>query len=309
MKEIKVALVGYGHLGKWHAQKADSLASLYAVIDPIAENTERAKENFPNIKTASELDEVLSEVDAVLVVTPTKYHFELCQKVLKAGKHLFCEKPVTETYKQALDLGKLNDSNSLVVQVGHSERCHEAIEFIKKYETQTSKSKVVKFTRTSSFKGRAGDVSVIEDLMIHDIDLALLLFGSPKTTKSFAYKKYTDHYDYCLSELIYENRSVFIEASRVAIDEIREVKFHGDGGELKIDLLNLEVSSSTGLNKEGIQVIHQESYEKRDHLYIEQEKFYQAISDKSDPFVSLEDGIKAMQVIEMIKKDLLEYES
>ena len=305
MKDIKVALVGYGHLGKWHAQKADSLASLYAVVDPVAENRERAKENFPQTKTVSDLDEVLNEVDAVLVVTPTKYHFDLSKKVLEAGKHLFCEKPVTETYDQALQLSKCNESSSLVVQVGHSERCHEAIEFIKKYETQTNNSKVVKFTRTSSFKGRAGDVSVIEDLMIHDIDLALLLFGTPKDTKSFAYKKYTKHYDYCLSELIYEDRSVFIEASRVAIDEIREVKFHGDGGELKIDLLNLTVSSSTELNQENIQVIEKENYEKRDHLYIEQEKFYEAIASKGKPFVGLEDGVKAMQVIEMIKKDLL----
>ncbi|MAE59166.1 MAG: hypothetical protein CME69_09810 [Halobacteriovorax sp.] len=303
MSKLKIALVGYGHLGKWHAEKANTLEELYAIVDPLEDNRDQAASKFPNAKVVSSLEEILDEVDAVLVVTPTKYHYEISSKVLKAKKHLFCEKPVTETLDQALELKKLSAPEN-VIQVGHSERCHKIFENLESYKSIIDNAKVVNLIRVSSYKGRASDVSVIEDLMIHDIDLALLLYGVPNDVRAKAYKIYTDNYDYCLAELIYDERSVFIEASRSDVDEKREIKIHGTQGDLKFDLLNLEVLSSDSLDDKNVQQVKKETYERRDHLFIEQEKFYDSIKNKADVFVSLDDGINAMRVIDLIKKDI-----
>lgn len=303
MSKLKIALVGYGHLGKWHAEKANTLEELYAIVDPLEDNRDQAASKFPNAKVVSSLEEILDEVDAVLVVTPTKYHYEISSKVLKAKKHLFCEKPVTETLEQALELKKLS-APEYVIQVGHSERCHKIFENLESYKSIIDNANVVNLIRVSSYKGRASDVSVIEDLMIHDIDLALLLYGVPNDVRARAYKVYTDNYDYCLAELIYDKRSVFIEASRSDVDEKREIKIHGTQGDLKFDLLNLEVLSSDSLDDKNVQQIKKETYERRDHLFIEQEKFYDSIKNKTDVFVSLDDGINAMRVIDLIKKDI-----
>ena len=89
MSKLKIALVGYGHLGKWHAEKANTLEELYAIVDPLEDNRDQAASKFPKAKVVSSLEEILDEVDAVLVVTPTKYHYEISSKVLKAKKHLF----------------------------------------------------------------------------------------------------------------------------------------------------------------------------------------------------------------------------
>ena len=303
MSKLKIALVGYGHLGKWHAEKANTLEELYAIVDPLEDNRDQAASKFPKARVVSSLEEILDEVDAVLVVTPTKYHYEISSKVLKAKKHLFCEKPVTETLEQALELKKISVPEN-VIQVGHSERCHKIFENLESYKSIIDNAKVVNLIRVSSYKGRASDVSVIEDLMIHDIDLALLLYGVPNDVRAKAYKIYTDNYDYCLAELIYDERSVFIEASRSDVDEKREIKIHGTQGDLKFDLLNLEVLSSDSLDDKNVQQVKKETYERRDHLFIEQEKFYDSIKNKADVFVSLDDGINAMRVIDLIKKDI-----
>ena len=102
MSKIKVAVLGYGHLGKWHCQKADGLeqSELVAIVEPFEANAKVAKENHPNAKVVSDIKDVMDEVDAAVIVTPTSTHFELTKYLLENNKHVFCEKPLCSTFEE-----------------------------------------------------------------------------------------------------------------------------------------------------------------------------------------------------------------
>src|SRR5690606_27312243 len=108
------------------------------------------------------------------IVTPTSTHFELCDYLVKQGKHVFCEKPLCAFYDEVLKLETVLKEDK-VLQVGHSERCHKAWEVLKEEFSEISAPWALKINRVAAFKGRATDVDVVQDLMIHDIDLLLFL--------------------------------------------------------------------------------------------------------------------------------------
>ncbi|MEX1100269.1 MAG: Gfo/Idh/MocA family oxidoreductase, partial [Bacteriovoracaceae bacterium] len=131
MKKVKVASVGYGHLGRWHAQKADQLENceLVAIVEPYQANKDKAQEAFPKVKVVNDIEEVLDSIDAAVVAAPTSLHHQLVKFLLENGKHVFCEKPLCSTLKEAQEL-KAHLNDNLVLQVGHSERCHQAWEIL-----------------------------------------------------------------------------------------------------------------------------------------------------------------------------------
>ncbi len=301
---VKVALIGYGHLGKWHAQKAEALANLVAIVDVNESSLNAAKNAHPNVKTVTSLDLIDNEIDAVIIVSPTKYHFDICLDALKRGKHVFCEKPVTETSKQALELKKLlEDNKNLVFQVGHSERCHQAWEIISD-QTIVKNARAVHIKRVSPFKGRAADVSVVEDLMIHDMDLALMFYGEPSKIDAIGTVSVTDKTDYAKATLTYEDREVVIEDSRCDVEVERSIHFRSNEGEIKVDLFSNKIITAKGFLDNGEQNIQEVEYEKRDHLFIEQEYFYNSITDNRKVFVTLEDGINAIKALEIVNAEV-----
>ena len=107
--KIKVAVIGYGNLGKWHCDKAATLdaAHFHAIVEPDPTAKERAKTKYPDVKVVSNIDEIIDEIDAAAVVTPTSFHYEIVKYLLSKGKHVLCEKPLTSNANQAEDLKKL----------------------------------------------------------------------------------------------------------------------------------------------------------------------------------------------------------
>src|SRR5690606_24875391 len=103
MEKVKVVVIGYGHLGKWHADKANVLdtCELVAIVEKFEPNQIAAKEKFPNVKVVSDYNDISSECDAAIIVTPTSFHFDLVMDLLAKDKHVFCEKPMTSTYEQS----------------------------------------------------------------------------------------------------------------------------------------------------------------------------------------------------------------
>ena len=151
MKQVRVAIVGHGHLGKWHTQKAQALESsqLVAIVEPF--NQDQVRELYPDVKIVSKIDEVMDEIDAAVIVTPTSTHFELVKQCLEAGKHVFCEKPLCSTFEQAKSLESLTGKTKL--QVGHSERCHQAWEEVQPKVRDMKGSRTLKINRFAPFKG------------------------------------------------------------------------------------------------------------------------------------------------------------
>jgi len=172
MKHIKISVIGAGHLGKFHLKllASNQTAELIGVYD-INTNIAQEQATLYNIKCFANVDDAINESDVLFLIVPTTEHYRLAKKILNAGKHLFIEKPVCSDVAQAKELLAIaNDNPNIKIQIGHIERFNSAILISKKYPLQP---KFIESHRLTQYRNRGADVSVVHDLMIHDIDLAL----------------------------------------------------------------------------------------------------------------------------------------
>ena len=304
MKKVKVAVIGYGHLGKWHAQKVDAhneVAELKYIVEKFPANQEAAKKAHPHAGIVSDISECINDIDAGVIVTPTSFHYEIVAYLLEHKKHVFCEKPVTETTEQALRLKELLANNLLVLQVGHSERFHKAWEKKNELKAFFEAPAYMNLTRVAPFKGRATDVDVVQDLMIHDLDLLVFLNGEiPTSVEAIGFKMRTNKYDYVTAHFKFKSgNKATITVGRNQTKEVRELQLSNKAGTLTVDLMRNEILEASGKN-EGPEFVKVEAYEKRDHLLLEHKHFYDSILNNKAPIISLEDGIVAVRLIDKV---------
>lgn len=304
-KKIKVAVIGYGHLGRWHAEKASNheASELVAIVENSEEGRKKALELYSSDIIFSDIEDVLNIIDAAFVVVPTSFHFEIVKNLINNNKHVFCEKPLTTTLNHAKELTNLvKDKPNLKVQVGHSERFHEIWDLRSKFEKFFKDKSTIRITRVAPFKGRATDVDVVQDLMIHDLDLLVFLMNEvPTSVTSDGHKIRTDHWDAVTSKLEFESgASAYITVGRNHVKEVREVEFTNLNGTICFDLFSNEVLVSDK-NSDTVENI---SYNKRDHLLHEHDSFYSSIANNSKPVISIEDGVLAVKLIDAVVKSL-----
>ncbi len=315
--KVKVALIGFGFLGKFHAEKVEktNLAELVAIVETVPERITAAKTQFPKARVVTSLAEVINDIDAGVVVTPTKYHYQVVEELLLKNKHVFCEKPLCPTMDEASRIkSHFLNSKNCVFQVGHSERFHEIWSMLKTsptifkdfdFEKFVAAPSVVRIQRTSSFKGRATDVDVVNDLMIHDLDLISYLFQkTPMKSKirAHGFKTLSNNWDYVWAQLDYKNLLAEIVVSRYHSEEMRKIEIVNELGALVVDLLNCRCHLTTK-NVHEVQTI---TYEKRDHLLIEHTAFYNSIKNKTQGIVTLDEGILMVEQINLILRSLSE---
>jgi len=171
MKKIKVSVIGSGHLGSIHTRlwKSTPNSELIGIFDTDNERANKvATEN--RIDVFKTIDEAIQTSDAVTISAPTTFHYEIAEKCIESGVHCLIEKPITSTYDEAKKIIALAKNKNLVIQVGHVERFNPALLAIKDYKLNPM---FIEAHRLSQFKPRAIDVSVILDLMIHDIEIML----------------------------------------------------------------------------------------------------------------------------------------
>lgn len=304
MNKIKVAIIGYGHLGRWHAQKAEAfpeLAELKYIVEKFPAGMQAARSAHPNVQVVDDISKIIDDIDAAFVVTPTSFHFEIVEYLLKNNKHVFCEKPLTETTAQALVLKNLLKQKDLVLQVGHSERFHQAWEKKENYKQFFSSPAHITLKRVAPFKGRATDVDVVQDLMIHDLDLLVFLFGeTPISVESVGFKMRTNRYDYVSSNFKFKSgHRATITVGRNQTKEVRELEISNIAGTLLVDLMRNEIQEALG-TEPGPIFVSLDTYEKRDHLMLEHKHFYESITYHKQPIVSLEDGLLAVRLIDKV---------
>ena len=302
--KLKTAVVGFGHLGKWHCQKAEAfpeLSELKYIVEKFPDNIEAAKKAHPNAIVVDDISKCIHEIDAAFVVTPTSFHFEIVEYLLKNNKHVFCEKPLTETTKQALKLKELLMNKNLVLQVGHSERFHQAWEKKENYQQFFNSPAHITLKRVAPFKGRATDVDVVQDLMIHDLDLLVFLFGeTPVSVESVGFKMRTNRYDYVSSNFKFKSgHRATITVGRNQTKEVRELEISNKSGTLLVDLMKNEIQEALG-SSIGPEYVSLDQYEKRDHLLLEHKHFYDSIHNHKKPIVSLDDGLLAVRLIDKV---------
>lgn len=306
MKKVKVAVIGYGHLGRWHAQKADQIenSELIAIVEPSKAGAELAKKNHPNVKIVASLSEIISEIDAAVIVTPTSTHFGIVKDLLQNDKHVFCEKPLCSTIEDAKSLEEFLGSKTL--QVGHSERCHQIWEKLIPVFKDIKGRRTIKIDRFAEFKGRATDVDVVSDLMIHDIDLMLHLFKKkPTKLRSIGHKIRTDKWDHVTSHFELEGGDeVIITSGRNHVKEVRSLEVMSDSGCHYVDLFKGEYLFATSSKFDDDTFVKSETYEKRDHLLLEQENFYSSILESKTPMVTYQDGREAVYYVSKVLESL-----
>ena len=234
---LKIGVLGAGHLGKIHIKCIKDIPEyeLVGFYDPIAENAEKVSDEF-ELKSFNNITRLLSEVDAVDIVTPTLSHFDCASQALKAGKHVFIEKPVTNTLQEAKGLLSMAEASDLKVQVGHVERFNPAFVAAKDHLEQPM---FIETHRLAQFNPRGLDVPVVLDLMIHDIDVILKVVGSEVVNISASgVNVVADTPDIANARLEFANGCVAnLTTSRIAVKNMRKSRFFQRNAYIAVDFL------------------------------------------------------------------------
>jgi len=314
MERIRTGVIGLGRMGQHHcrvyaSQKESELVGLFD-INPQITRDFCTKYDVPVYK---KLDDLLEQVDAVSIATPTPTHFDLTMQCLEKNVHVLVEKPVTDSVVHAEDLARAVENSGLVVQVGHIERFNPTYVELKKV-IENFKVLAINFRRLSPYRVSNKDVDVVLDLMVHDLDLCNDLMGrEPTAISAFGLTQFSDSSDHVVAQLFYsEGPLITLTSSRVTEDKIRSIDVTTPDAFLEADLLNKRISvnrcsfgeySDQKLN--GVKY-RQESLVEHilvpnvEPLVLEINHFLQCINRESTPSVSVIDGLKALRLAQQI---------
>jgi predicted dehydrogenase len=305
MDKIRVAVVGVGYLGRFHAQKYASLPNcqLVAVVDQ-QERSRAAVAAELGVPGLEEYRSLLGNVDAVSVVTHTPSHFEIAADFLRAGAHVLVEKPITETVAQARALIDLAAKHQRVLQVGHLERFNAAILAA---EPHLRKPRFLECQRLAPFRERGTDVNVVLDLMIHDIDIVQSIVHSPLASIDAAGTPvFSSEIDIANARLRFANGCVAnVTASRVSLKTERKLRIFQDDAYISMDL---QQKVLTVIRKRAPDAppgplpvtIEEQNLDQGDALRAEIESFLSCIRLGTAPVVSGEDGLLALETASRI---------
>jgi len=234
---LKIGIIGAGHLGKFHLNNWLEIDDVVVVgfCDTDETNAKTVTEKY-KIKRFASAEELLDNCDAVDIVAPTTYHYELCALALRKGKHVFVEKPLTNTMDEAKALLKLAVESNLKFQVGHVERFNPAFVALKNYKLDPM---FIEVHRLSQFNPRGTDVSVILDLMIHDIDIILQLVKSNVSYISAnGVSVLSDTPDIANVRIEFDNGCVAnLTSSRISMKKMRKMRLFQKDAYIGIDFL------------------------------------------------------------------------
>jgi predicted dehydrogenase len=320
---IKVGVLGAGHLGKIHIRLLRELTDIYEFVgfyDPDQESAAKLSAE-QGIVSFSNMEEFLDHVDVVDVVTPTIAHFECAHAALTRGKHVFIEKPVTETLDEALSLIALSEKNNLQVQVGHVERFNPAFTAAIPYiETPM----FIETHRLAQFNPRGCDVPVVLDLMIHDIDAILSVVKSPvKKVSASGVSVVSDTPDIANARLEFENGCVAnLTTSRISMKNMRKSRFFQKNAYISVDFLEKELEIITmedvfgeadpfdvvidlGAGKPAKKIMFDKpKISENNAIKDELKSFADAIANNTKPIVSLKDAYAALDVAHKVLEQI-----
>jgi len=300
MDTVRTAVIGVGYLGRFHAQKYATLqgSRLVAVVDSVAATRDRVAAEL-GCRAVADHREILGEVDAVSIATPTPLHFPIARECLERGVHVLVEKPVTETPEQARALIAMAAERGVVLQVGHLERFNAAILAL---EGTLGAPRFIESHRLAPFKERGTDVNVVLDLMIHDIDLIQSFVGAPiESIDAVGASVFSAGLDIANARIRYANGCVAnTTASRVSMKMERKLRLFQDDAYVSIDLQQKVLTvvrkpPAGALATPGQVVIEERSYEQGDALRMEIESFVRSVREGRPPAVSGEDGLRALE--------------
>lgn len=292
-KPIRVGVVGLGYFGTFHAQKyaGSPGCELVAVVDHNPEGAEKfALENDAQVYT-DHLD-LIGRVDAVSIVTPVAEHYEVAKDFLMAGVHVLVEKAITETTEQADELIQLAKDQGVVLQVGHLERFNPAFGQL---PADLRSPTYIETHRLTGFREHTTNVSVVLDLMVHDLDLVHTLIRSPvKSVLAKGVSVYSDSLDLVNAVVHFENGAVAnLTASRISLKPQRTIHLFQHQAHTCLDMQNKSIVTQRQ-KPDGSLEVETQQLENADTLRAEVQAFLHAIQSHGQPVVSGEDGRLAL---------------
>lgn len=320
MNDLKIGVLGAGHLGKIHLKLLSETKGFEIVgfYDPDPEQVAVAKERF-GIQAFDSVDDLIDAVDVVNVVTPTLSHFECASKAIRRSKHVFIEKPVTNTLEEAETLMKLAIEANVKVQIGHVERFNPAFVAGRPYLT---KPMFIESHRLAQFNPRGTDVPVVMDLMIHDLDIILSIVNSDvKRISASGVAVVSSTPDIANARIEFANGCVAnVTASRISLKNMRKTRIFQHDAYVTIDFLKkktevvrLDANSEPSSNDMYIELpdnkrrkINFEFPEIKETNAIQEEliSFRKCIEENSQPEVTIQHGYNALQIAHQIVSKL-----
>ena len=295
-------MVGVGYLGRFHAQKYAQIGDceLIAVVDSNPETRERVAAEL-GTRALGEARELIGQVDAVSVATPTAAHFAIARELLEGGAHVLVEKPIAETPAEAHELIRVAHEQGRVLQVGHLERFNAAILAAEPY---LRAPRFIECHRLAPYRERGTDVNVVLDLMIHDIDIVQTIVGAPvEMIDAIGTPVFSEEIDIANARLRFANGCVAnVTASRVSMKTERKLRLFSPQDEVYLSI-DLQQKVMTLIRKRpgvpsGGQLpvtIEEQSFEQGDALKAEIESFLDCIRTGRAPVVSGEAGVRALE--------------
>jgi predicted dehydrogenase len=299
MQALRCAVIGVGYLGKFHAQKYAALpdCELLAVVDSNPVQAQAVAE-ANRTRAVADYRELLGQVDAVSIVVPTSLHFEVARDFLAAGAHVLVEKPITVTVAEADELIRLARQNNLRLMVGHLERFNAALLGL---DLSQGKPLFIESHRLAPFNPRANDVSVVLDLMIHDIDIILDIVDSEvERIDAKGVTVLTSDTDIANARLAFKSGCVAnVTASRASLKVERKMRMFMPNCYVSVDFQNRVLAKHRKGEREmfpGVpEIVSEESaFENGDALMEEIKHFVACVREGREPLCSGQAGRRAL---------------
>ncbi|MGY8808370.1 MAG: Gfo/Idh/MocA family protein [Fidelibacterota bacterium] len=321
-KQIKIGVVGAGHLGKYHINHLSKHADIDFVgfFDTNQDSAKKIAEEF-SVKSFEKIDQLISASDGVHIVTPTNFHYQIAIQCLEKNKDIFIEKPITNTTKEADKIIQIAASKKCIVQVGHIERFNPTINKLKNI---VSSPHYIEIERLAPFQARGTEVPVVLDLMVHDIDLILSMVNSKIIDiHASGAKMMSNTVDLAHAHIKFENGVVAnLKSSRIAQNYVRKIRTYEKNLYTITDLMIPQIEVY-GLEKTstfsdecieqtidtavGSKKLFYEKVvpEKKDALLEEINDFITCIKNRRAPIVDGKQGLQALEIALEIEKKII----
>lgn len=318
---MKIGLAGAGHLGKIHLKCLLNTKFEFAgFYDPDPTVSKMIVETY-SVKSFDSLSDLIDASDCIDIVSPTVHHYEIAKTCISRGKHVFIEKPLTESTKQAEELVKLSIEYGVKVQVGHVERYNPAIRSLKNINF---KPKFIEGHRLAMFNPRGTDVSVVLDLMIHDIDIVLsMVKDNIKDVRANGVSIVSSTPDICNARIEFEGGAVAnLTASRISMKNMRKIRIFQEDAYISLDFLdkeaqvikienNIEGDNFSGMTihtNDGLKriIIETPSIMQNNAIEDELNDFYESVVNDAPLIVTIEDGYRALHLAQIIQDKINE---
>lgn len=318
MEKVNISLIGIGRMGQFHLNVINQINSinLSGIYDSDEEHLNEISSKY-NINKFGSLEEAIDKCDAVIIASPTKFHFDIAKKSIQKGKHVLVEKPMTENFIQAEELETMVKEKNIIFQVGHVERFNGAVQELHHI---IENPYLIEARRLAPFTPRITDVGVVFDIMIHDLDIVTSLVKKPLIRFSASGKRIkTNNEDIASALLEFEGNTIAtISASRVTQEKIRTLAISSEEAHFILDYATQDITihrqaasqskikTSIGINYTQESIIERVFIHRDNPLKLEDEHFANCILGKDKKLVSIEDDVRTIKLTEGILNKIKE---